>query len=120
MVFSIRKKTMIVLANQSEGLRMKDAFEQIGIDACAVDNGFAAKNLAAKEFFDIIICDAVLPDLTGRELLEEMMIISPESRILLIERPSTEVSPIDELLNSELFNTLFSQGGAFKKVYPSN
>jgi|GEM_PF-1762031 len=120
MVYTPRKKTMIVLAKQNEGLRMKEAFAQIGIDSCAVTNGFAAKEMAAKEFFDIIICDAVLPDITGRELLEEMMFVSPESRVLLIERPSTEESPIDELLNSELFNTLFSQGSGFKKVYPSN
>ncbi len=120
MVYSPRKKVMIVLSRNSEGLRMKEAFDQIGIEASSVNNGFAAKELAGKEFFDIIICDAILPDLTGRELIEEMMIISPESRVMMIERPGDEVSPIDDLLNSELFDILFSQGSSFKKVYPSN
>ncbi|MCX7958089.1 MAG: response regulator [Deltaproteobacteria bacterium] len=120
MVYAPRKKTMIVLSKHSEGLRMKEAFEQIGIESCTVNSGFAAKELAAKEFFDIIICDAVLPDVTGRELIEEMMFISPESRVLLIEKPADETSAIDELLESDLFKVLFTQGGAFKKVYPSN
>jgi DNA-binding NtrC family response regulator len=120
MVFTPKKKTMVVLAKYNEGLRMKEAFEQIGIESCAVTSGYVAKELASKEFFDIIICDAILPDITGRELMEEMMFVSPESRVLLIERPSTEDSPIDELLNSELFNTLFSQGSSYKKFYPGN
>lgn len=120
MVYTPRKKTMIVLSNHSECMRMKEAFEQIGIESCAVNTGFAAKELAAKEFFDIIICDAVLPDITGRELIEEMMFISPESRVLLIEKPEDEVSSIDELLESDIFKVLFSQGSSFKKVYPSN
>ncbi|MGB9599505.1 MAG: response regulator [Myxococcota bacterium] len=120
MFYSPKKKTMIVMEKPSEGLKMKEAFEQIGIESFAVNNGFAAKELAAKEFFDIIICDAVLPDITGRELIEEMMFISPESRVLLIEKPENDISAIDELLQSELFNALFSQGGSFKKVYPSN
>ncbi len=120
MVYSPKKKTMIVLSKHSDGLRMKEAFEEIGIESYAVNSGFVAKELAAKEFFDIIICDAVLPDVTGRELIEEMMFISPESRVLLIERPAEESSAIDEFLQSDLFNVLFTQGGTFKKVYPSN
>ncbi len=120
MVYMPHKKVMMVMAKHSEGLRMKEAFEQIGIESFAVNNGLAAKEIATKEFFDIIICDAVLPDITGRELIEEMMFISPESRILVIEKPKGESSAIEDLLKSDLFNVLFTQGGAFKKVYPSN
>ncbi|MCX7944577.1 MAG: response regulator [Deltaproteobacteria bacterium] len=120
MVYALKKKTMIVLSKQSEGLRMKEAFEEIGIESCAVNSGLAAKELASREFFDIIICDAVLPDITGRELIEEMMFISPESRVVLIEKPNDDTSAIEDLIESDLFKNLFSQGSSLRKVYPSN
>jgi DNA-binding NtrC family response regulator len=50
----------------------------------AVHNGRAALEICRQQFFDVVVADYQLPDITGIDIAKSLMEFSPKTKVILI------------------------------------
>lgn len=99
------KKVLVV----DDELPMRTVLEDLlGEDyaVTSVENGLQAHDLLAKEKFDLIITDLVMPEMNGIDLITSMQKISPEIRIIAISggggiQGRFDYLPVAQLIGAE-------------------
>ncbi len=66
------KKILIIEDNKSLNEELIDWFTFEGFEAWSADNGFAGIDMACQLVPDIILCDIMMPDMNGTEVLEDL------------------------------------------------
>lgn len=70
---------------------IKKGLEYTGFDVRTILGGKHAISLVAKEFFDIVLVDLVMPGMNGVETCKGIKKASPKTEILLISGFPTEI-----------------------------
>ena len=80
-----RGSERLLLAEDDEAVRNVAVriLERGGYTVAAVENGEAACSLAAREVFDLVILDVVMPGLPCHEVVQRLRTIRPDTGILL-------------------------------------
>ena len=75
----------ILVAEDDTAVRtvVKRILERAGYQVSAVENGEAACQIAAREPFDLVILDVVMPGMTCQAALERLQVLMPGARFLL-------------------------------------
>ncbi len=76
----------ILLAEDDESMRtfLVRALERAGYDVVAVDCGTAALPHIARESFDLLLTDIVMPEMDGIELAQRAATLAPAMRVMFI------------------------------------
>ena len=76
----------ILLAEDDDAMRayLTRALERVGYSVTAVDRGTAALPLLAKESFELLLTDIVMPEMDGIELAQRAAEIAPGMRVMFI------------------------------------
>lgn len=76
----------ILLAEDEEAMRtyLQRALENAGYEVVAVDRGTAALPLLAREKFDLLLSDIVMPEMDGIELARHCAEVSPQTKVVFI------------------------------------
>ena len=76
----------ILLAEDDQVMReyLTRALERSGYLVTAVDRGTAALPLLARETFDLLLTDIVMPEMDGIELAQKSGEIAPDMRVMFI------------------------------------
>ena len=76
----------ILLAEDDDSMRayLARALERVGYHVAAVENGLAALPLLARETFDLLLTDIVMPEMDGIELAQHAASVAPDTRIMFI------------------------------------
>ena len=83
---NIRDKKRILIVDDEPDMvdTLLDILEDIGYEVEVALNGQGAIEKIKKSFFDIVIMDIVMPDITGIEAHRKMAKIVPEIRVILM------------------------------------
>ena len=76
----------ILLAEDEEAMRtyLARALQNAGYEVVAVDRGTAALPLLAKQHFDLLLSDIVMPEMDGIELAQRCSEMSPQTKVMFI------------------------------------
>ncbi|NNC58976.1 MAG: response regulator [Erythrobacter sp.] len=76
----------ILLAEDEDAMRsyLSRALENAGYEVIAVDRGTAALPELAKQEFDLLLSDIVMPEMDGIELAQRCNEISPRTKVMFI------------------------------------
>ena len=76
----------ILLAEDDESMRtfLVRALERAGYDVVAVDCGTAALPHIARDVFDLLLTDIVMPEMDGIELAQRAATLAPAMRVMFI------------------------------------
>ncbi|RZV36048.1 MAG: response regulator [Sphingomonadaceae bacterium] len=76
----------ILLAEDEDAMRsyLSRALENAGYEVIAVDRGTAALPELAKQDFDLLLSDIVMPEMDGIELAQRCNEISPRTKVMFI------------------------------------
>lgn len=92
----------IVVRGIKKGLEAKHQFDvQIVLD------GNAAIKMAAKEFFDVVVVDLVMPDLDGLETCKGIKKVSPKTEVLMLSGYPAEAARLQSDFVKSGGNDLF-------------
>lgn len=69
---------------------LEDFIKQEGYEVKSVDNGSQAFILLAREDFDLIITDIMMPGLSGLDILPGLKKLQPQSSVIVITAFGTE------------------------------
>src|ERR1700722_2283569 len=75
-------KILVVMASHEAALF--EGMAQKRFEPIFVENGARAKQLIQAQHFDLIICDVVLPDFSGLDLLKMAKAENPQSQVILL------------------------------------
>ncbi len=92
------KKTVMIVEDELNLLKLfQIGFEKSGFKVLASSNPNSAlqiiKNVASK--VDLLITDLVMPEMSGKELSEEVLKVQPDLKIIFISGYSRETSGVD-------------------------
>jgi len=95
-------ETSVLVVDDDEALLqvMGRALESAGHGVRLAARGEAGLRLFREEPPDVVVCDIVMPDKDGVELIPEMKALSPEARILAISGRQM-IGPLDVLRLAE-------------------
>jgi signal transduction histidine kinase len=74
---------------------IKYELEKLGFNVSTSNNGKEALSIIKNEEFDIVICDLIMPDLNGIEVLEEIKKITPDTEVIIITGHGSVKSAIE-------------------------
>ncbi len=76
----------ILLAEDDESMRtfLVRALERAGYDVVSVDCGTAALPHIARDSFDLLLTDIVMPEMDGIELAQRAAVLAPAMRVMFI------------------------------------
>ena len=76
----------ILLAEDDESMRtfLVRALERAGYEVVAVESGAAALPHLARDGFDLLLTDIVMPEMDGIELAQRAQALSPRMRVMFI------------------------------------
>ncbi|HXG83400.1 MAG TPA: sigma-54 dependent transcriptional regulator [Pyrinomonadaceae bacterium] len=80
------EKIRVLVVDDERGTRMalEIPLRLSGYDVVAVSNGRTAIEIGQKEFFDILLTDIYMPQMSGLELVREFRRFSPETEIIVM------------------------------------
>ena len=112
-----RKKSILVVEDDSLFLWTLEHFlKQEGYDVCPATTAELALEMAQRQSFDVVISDYHLPGLNGREMIEQLKLLSPCTKAVLISAYQKEETGSNDgrLLNAYLNKPI--ELGSLKKV----
>lgn len=77
-------KILVVEDEESVGTLLTSVLTKIGHDVTTVRTGSAALSAALVEEFDLLLCDLMLPDLQGTEIVRALKAQSPHLPVMVI------------------------------------
>jgi len=79
----MKKKKILLVLKDIHILRLyREEFEDEGYNVSGAGSGHEALEKTATEKFDLVILDAVLPDMASFDLIREIKTASPETKII--------------------------------------
>jgi CheY-like chemotaxis protein len=112
-----RKRSILVVEDDSLFLWTLEHFlKQEGYDVCPATTAELALEMAQRRSFDVVISDYHLPGLNGREMIEQLKLLSPCTKAVLISAYQKEETGSNDgrLLNAYLNKPI--ELGSLKKV----
>jgi DNA-binding NtrC family response regulator len=82
-------KILVIDDERSIRNTLKDILGFEGYQVEMAENGMIGINLVKSTDFDIILCDIKMPEMDGLEVLEQIMLIKPESTVVMISGHGT-------------------------------
>jgi len=77
-------RVLIVDDDQLFGALMRRSLEQRGHHVCVALDGQSGRDLIASDTFDLFVCDIVLPDETGLQVLRDVRKLHPEMALVAV------------------------------------
>ena len=74
---------------------LEEYLTQEGYQVSTCASGEQALELAAEQFFEVVLCDVQLPGLDGIETLERLLQVTPQSFVLLVTAYATVENAIE-------------------------
>ncbi|MCX5784299.1 MAG: response regulator [Elusimicrobia bacterium] len=96
----------ILVADDEEIIRnyVTRALSSRGYSVGTASDGASALALAKKEEFDLVICDLKMPDMRGEEVIRELKILRPRTKVILITGSVSDISnPVTQRVAVEGF-----------------
>jgi CheY-like chemotaxis protein len=68
----MKRRALIVDDEEAYRIFLTDIFERAGYQATTASNGIEALDLTAKQKFDVIVTDMVMPGMEGKEFIAQL------------------------------------------------
>ena len=83
---SVDKPLKVLIVDDDKAIRdsMSRAIKSMELHVIAVEDGNAALNIMAAEYFDIVFLDYILPDMKGTQILERIHELHPEAAVMMM------------------------------------
>ena len=97
-------KTRVLIVDDERAIRdlLSDAVRHTGYEVFSASNGKEALSLIRQENIHIAICDIRMPEMSGIELLKQILDISPETIVIMITAYASVETAVNALRSGAL------------------
>ena len=92
------KGLRVLVVDDNEGMRsvLDQSLSRIGCNVKTVENGTDALELSKREEFDIVLCDLVMPDICGYDVVKALNELEKSPKIGIITGWAEELIPLEK------------------------